>query len=152
MSTIEQSNNLAILCRTCGFTVVRERVNDPWFHKDSGSERCVVNGVESDEFAQPSDESLRRLIRARLNEINRDLDAGESGLPSWLETTHIVGLAIWAIEHGIAGLDEFDSLYDADPDEDGIERCSECNAPLDDGEGYDGRCGNCADRREAGKV
>lgn len=27
--------------------------------------------------------------------------------------------------------------------------CSECGASLDDGEGYDGLCGNCADRAEA---
>ena len=27
------------------------------------------------------------------------------------------------------------------------ETCA-CGAPLDDGEGYDGRCGNCADRAE----
>lgn len=26
------------------------------------------------------------------------------------------------------------------------EKCSECGSPCDDGEGYDGLCGNCADR------
>lgn len=33
-------------------------------------------------------------------------------------------------------------------DEDG--RCA-CGAPLDDGEGYDGKCGTCADRAENGE-
>jgi len=28
-----------------------------------------------------------------------------------------------------------------------VETCA-CGAPLDDGEGYDGQCGNCADRAE----
>lgn len=28
------------------------------------------------------------------------------------------------------------------------ERCSDCRRSLADGEGWDGRCGNCADRRE----
>lgn len=31
---------------------------------------------------------------------------------------------------------------------DEIDTCSECSAPLDDGEGYDGRCGTCADAHE----
>ncbi|CCG43339.1 hypothetical protein [Magnetospirillum molischianum] len=30
----------------------------------------------------------------------------------------------------------------------GDDRCSECGASLEDGEGYDGKCGNCADREE----
>lgn len=34
---------------------------------------------------------------------------------------------------------------DADIIEDG---CSNCDAPLDDGEGYGGLCGGCADREE----
>lgn len=34
-----------------------------------------------------------------------------------------------------------------DADED--DTCRECSAPLDDGEGYDGLCGDCADRAEA---
>jgi hypothetical protein len=29
-------------------------------------------------------------------------------------------------------------------------RCRECGDPTDDGEGWDGLCGNCADREEAG--
>lgn len=28
------------------------------------------------------------------------------------------------------------------------EQCSKCSARLDDGEGYDGLCGNCADKKE----
>ena len=32
-------------------------------------------------------------------------------------------------------------LYDDD-------LCDECQDPLDDGEGWNGLCGNCADRRE----
>lgn len=44
------------------------------------------------------------------------------------------------------GDDEVDrSDPDAPADED---QCSECGADLDDGEGYDGRCGSCADRVE----
>jgi len=41
-----------------------------------------------------------------------------------------------------------------DPDDEAVcpecaaEKCSECGEPLDDGEGYDGKCGNCADRAE----
>lgn len=33
------------------------------------------------------------------------------------------------------------------PEEDG---CDKCGAPLDDGEGWDGRCGSCADQAEGG--
>lgn len=29
--------------------------------------------------------------------------------------------------------------------------CSECSGSLDDGEGYDGMCGDCADKAEAGE-
>lgn len=29
-----------------------------------------------------------------------------------------------------------------------IEMCSECTSPIDDGEGYDGLCGNCADKSQ----
>jgi hypothetical protein len=150
MNTIDQSD-AAIRCETCTSAIVREGVTDPWFHEDSGKERCLIDGVESDKFARPSDASLRKLIAARLSEINQRLDAGYSGMPSWSETTHIVALALWAIDHGITELAEFDSLYDASPAESAEERCFECNASLDDGEGYDGRCGNCADRHEAGK-
>lgn len=32
--------------------------------------------------------------------------------------------------------------------DDSAEWCSECDAPLDDGEGWDGCCGSCADRCE----
>jgi len=32
--------------------------------------------------------------------------------------------------------------------EDKLNRCKECGAPNDDGEGWDGLCGNCADRLE----
>lgn len=31
-----------------------------------------------------------------------------------------------------------------------IDLCTECIEPLDDGEGYDGLCGNCADIADAG--
>lgn len=34
---------------------------------------------------------------------------------------------------------------DGEPDSDDYV-CSECGAPTDDGEGWDGLCGNCADR------
>lgn len=37
--------------------------------------------------------------------------------------------------------DDFDQ---GEPDE---ESCSECGSPTDDGEGWDGLCGNCADRQ-----
>lgn len=37
--------------------------------------------------------------------------------------------------------------YCGTPDEDD-DVCSECGAALDDGEGYDGKCGSCADRAE----
>jgi DNA-directed RNA polymerase subunit RPC12/RpoP len=35
------------------------------------------------------------------------------------------------------------------PNEQDEDKCTECGARLDDGEGYDGLCGNCADRRAA---
>lgn len=38
---------------------------------------------------------------------------------------------------------------DDDLDDDLDDACSECGAPLDDGEGYDGRCGTCADIHES---
>jgi hypothetical protein len=41
--------------------------------------------------------------------------------------------------------EETPALDDFDPSADG---CDTCGASLDDGEGYDGVCGPCADRRE----
>lgn len=37
-------------------------------------------------------------------------------------------------------------LYFWTEDDDEPEECSECGESLDDGEGWDGLCGNCADR------
>ncbi len=39
-----------------------------------------------------------------------------------------------------------DNLPEPEPDEDDPDACRECGGPTDDGEGYDGRCGNCADQ------
>lgn len=38
--------------------------------------------------------------------------------------------------------------FDGDDEDDNV--CSECGDPTDDGEGYDGLCGNCADKVTCG--
>jgi hypothetical protein len=38
--------------------------------------------------------------------------------------------------------------YDRDEDEDEFNTCTECGEPNDDGEGWNGLCGNCADKAE----
>lgn len=38
-----------MICAHCGGTIVRDRLDDPWFHEDTGEERC--DGLE--EFASP---------------------------------------------------------------------------------------------------
>lgn len=43
----------------CGEIIIQEK-SDPWFHVDSGSERCEVDGVESDDFAQPVQQNIAR--------------------------------------------------------------------------------------------
>ena len=46
-----------------------------------------------------------------------------------------------------AWLDGAREFYDdGEPDEDDY-ACRECGAPTDDGEGWDGLCGNCSDRK-----
>jgi hypothetical protein len=40
-------------CRHCSRRIVRPRP-DPWFHKDSGEERCERNGDLTDDFATPT--------------------------------------------------------------------------------------------------
>ncbi len=45
--------------------------------------------------------------------------------------------------------DRFAGTEDHEPSPAYEQWCSQCGAPLDDGEGYDGSCGNCADRAEA---
>lgn len=42
-----------------------------------------------------------------------------------------------------------EAAYDSTPDDEADEACSECGEPTDDGEGYDGLCGSCADKAEA---
>lgn len=50
-----------------------------------------------------------------------------------------------------AWLDGAREHYDqGEPDDDDF-ACRECGGPTDDGEGWDGLCGDCADRREAVK-
>ena len=60
------------------------------------------------------------------------------------------------LEHLRAARGVFEDRQCGDPDDitSAIESlvddcCDECGADLSDGEGYDGRCGNCADRAEA---
>lgn len=45
-------------------------------------------------------------------------------------------------------VDADDLCCDAQDQEDEVETCSECGVALDDGEGYDGMCGSCADSAE----
>jgi hypothetical protein len=43
------------ICKHCNGLILKER-DDPWFHDDSGSERCEdENGEETDNFAIPRD-------------------------------------------------------------------------------------------------
>jgi hypothetical protein len=49
---------------------------------------------------------------------------------------------------GFATFDEHSDHLSEVHDDDGDDSCSECGADLDDGQGFDGLCGNCADRAE----
>lgn len=46
------SSSMEVLCVFCGETIVKERSDDPWFHDETGEERC--EGV--DEFATTAED------------------------------------------------------------------------------------------------
>lgn len=54
-------------------------------------------------------------------------------------------------EIAIAAVPESGTLWEAEGDFGGVTldaNCTECGEPCDDGEGWDGLCGNCADKAE----
>lgn len=67
------------------------------------------------------------------------VDGGSTQYSQWGASTTVLGPRVELLEDLAVAAAEWamDNL------------CSECkDALLDDGEGYDGRCGNCADKRE----
>lgn len=52
------------------------------------------------------------------------------------------------VEHLQFDGDDEDEDLDEEFDEEDA-KCDDCGAPTDDGEGYDGKCGNCADKEHA---
>ena len=78
-------------------------------------------------------------------EWNRAVRLGETLLGYW-EWVHVQTERDAIRRMGVTPKTElFSRLLDAQNDED---LCDECQDPLDDGEGWNGLCGNCADRRE----
>lgn len=88
-----------------------------------------------------------------LAEVEVDLVDGVDEFTVWRRPQKVRGR--WRVDLG----DEFgtaagviyanDEALVAVAEYDEEERCSQCGANLADGEGFDGRCGNCADRAEA---
>ena len=70
-------------------------------------------------------------------------DCGSAGLPRVGDQT----------EEALRGYrelaDQFGYSHDGPEDDEDDDACADCGEPLDDGEGYDGYCGNCADKLEA---
>lgn len=75
----------------------------------------------------------------------REFSLTEDGAwQQWGNTLEALGNTSAALQVMANALMEDDRLASlADPEE---EKCRECEAPLDDGEGWDGLCGSCADR------
>lgn len=76
----------------------------------------------------------------------REFSLTEDGAwQQWGNTTEALGTTGPALQAIADKLLEEDHIARSDnPQEE--EKCRECEAPLDDGEGWDGFCGSCADR------
>jgi hypothetical protein len=115
-----------------------------WIDNDQGS---YSQRQEMAEDAWKDAESSRTFTR--LEQATLDL---AKSLEAWIEELNpIADQASLFTDLLNAALGEVDWMEIAehfmdDVDKDGC--CSECGADLDDGEGYDGKCGECADVKE----
>lgn len=73
----------------------------------------------------------------------------EGARTQWGNTTEALGTTVDLLDYLVKSLVDAEYLGTPAAEEDTLEyldRCSNCGGPDDDGEGYDGYCGNCADR------